>query len=198
MKRTTTAPPNISQVVDYSRRLLDVWAWIRTADSLLAAARLLEIEIEKQWSEVIVEDGRLISTSGRTDVHGAYFLLVAFALENFFKAARVNAERPKLRNRLMTSIPPFLKEHDLLVLASAAKLSVSLSEEDLLRRLCRNSVWAGRYPVPTGPTAAQAVAQYSDGRVYLTAYFAPADVENLRLLVGRIRTFAIESIEGDG
>ena len=196
MRKAQSVMPDAMQAIDYSQRLLDPRGWIHSADSLLAAARLLEIEIEKQWSEVVSEGGQIVSTSGRTEVHGPYFLLVAYALENFFKAARVCAERPRLRNRLITAIPSFLKEHDLLNLSSAARLSVSLEEEDLLRRLSRNSVWAGRYPVPTGPSAARAVEQYSDGRVYLTAYFAPADAAHLRRLVARIRAHALESIEG--
>jgi hypothetical protein len=192
----TKKVPDVAHAIDYSQRLLDSTGWIRCADSLLAAARLLEVEIEEQWSHLKVDQGQIVATSGRTAVSGPYFLLVAFALENFFKAVLLNAERPTLRNKLISSIPAFINEHDLLKLASAAKLSVFPEEEDLLRRLSRNSVWAGRYPVPTGPTAVQAVELYSDGRAYLTAYFASSDIERLRRLILRTRSLALESIEG--
>ena len=130
-KKAKGATTDLSQTIDYSQRLLDSRGWIRCADSLLFAARLLETEIRQQWSEVIVEDGQVVHTSGRQDVHGPYFLLIAFALENFFKAVRVSLERPQLRNRLIAVLPPFLNEHDLLKLASAAKLSVEATVSEL-------------------------------------------------------------------
>jgi hypothetical protein len=187
---------DLAHAIDYSQRLLDSTGWIRCADSLLEAARLLEVEIEEQWSHVKVDKGEVVATLGRTEIFGPYFLLVAFALEDFFKAVLLNAEKPTLRNKLISSIPRFIMQHDLVKLASAAKLSASLEEEDLLRRLSRNSVWAGRYPVPTEPTAVQAVELYSDGRAYLTAYFASSDIERLRRLILRARALTLESIEG--
>ena len=80
----------------------------------------------------------------------------------------------------------------------AGKLGFSLSvvEEDLLVRLSRNSVWAGRYPVPTGPDALSAMAEYADGRSYLTACFYPTDVEEIELLFERVRSTIISEVEG--
>lgn len=82
-------------------------------------------------------------------------------------------------------------------LADRVNLSVSVLDQDLLTRLSRNSIWAGRYPVPTTPDGARAVEQYADGRFYLTAFFGPKDVDRLRDLLERIRSFAISEV-GEG
>ena len=151
-------PTDYPNAIVFTERLWDTAAWIRKADELVAAARPLALEIRAQWAELVTEDGRVIHTSGRVDVHGAFFLLVAYAIENLAKAALIHRERAQFRNRLLKSLPSFLSSHDLMHLAGKLGFSLSVVEEDLLVRLSRNSVWAGRYPVPTGPDALSAPA----------------------------------------
>jgi hypothetical protein len=105
--------------------------------------------------------------------HGPYFVLIAYAIENLFKATLVHLNRESLRNRLLSSLPRYISEHDLIKLAHRVAFSVSVPDEDLLARLTRNSVLAGRYPVPTGPDGFRALEQYSDGLVYFTAFLLP-------------------------
>ena len=182
------------EAVQFSEQLADPQLWVSKAEELLAAARLLEPEIQAQWAEVKVEGRRITRTSGRTVIHGPYFLLVAYAVENLFKATLIHRNREELRSQLLLSIPLNMKEHDLVKLAHRVGFSISLLDEDLLVRLTRNSVWAGRYPVPTGPDGSRALKQYSNGRAHLTAYFVPQDANHLHDLLDRIRPFVCSDL----
>jgi hypothetical protein len=176
----------LPQAIQFSKSFADPHLWVRKAEELLAAARLIEAEIQAQWAEIEVEGIRIIRTSGRIDIQGPYFVLIAYAVENLFKATLVHLNRESLRNRLLSSLPRYVSEHDLIKLAHRVAFSVSVPDEDLLARLTRNSVWAGRYPVPTGPDGFRALEQYSDGRVYLTAFFAPKDIDRLHDLLSTL------------
>jgi len=185
----------LPQAIQFSKSFADPHLWVRKAEELLAAARLIEAEIQAQWAEIEVEGGRVIRTSGRINIQGPYFVLIAYAIENLFKATLVHLNRESLRNLLLSSLPRYVSEHDLIKLAHRVAFSVSVTDEDLLARLTRNSVWAGRYPVPTGPDGFRALEQYSDGRVYLTAFFAPKDIDRLHDLLNRIRSFVLAKLK---
>ena len=179
--------PNLHQAIQFSERLIDPLGWISKADDLLIAAAFLEIEIRSMWAEIEIDKGRVTRTSMRPNVQAQYFMLIAYAMENYFKALLVQRNRESLRNRLLRALPSYLKEHDLIKLAHRVKLSLSVSEEELLTRLSRNSVWAARYPVPIGPNGIRAMQEFSDGRSYLTAYFGPTDVDRLKEFTDRLR-----------
>jgi hypothetical protein len=182
-------PQEFPQAIQFSEQLANAELWIGKAEELLAAAKILEVDVVKYWSEVRVEDGRVVSTLGRKNVQGPYFLLTAYALENYFKALLVHKNRESFRNKLITKIPDYIKEHDLLRLAREVAMKLAVAEEDLLFRLSRNSIWAARYPVPTGPDGITAIQQFSDGKTYLIAYFRPEDVDRIHGFVNRLREY---------
>lgn len=187
-------PHEIQLAIQFSERLADPELWIGMADELLAAAGILQVEILQYWSEVYVEGVKVVSAPVRKNVQGAYFLLTAYALENYFKALLVHKNRETLRNRLLTKIPKYVQQHDLLQLSSEVGIKLTVVEEDLLSRLSRNSIWAGRYPVPTGPNSISAIRQFSDGKTYLVAYFRPADVDRINDFVDRLREYVAVQI----
>jgi len=189
-------PRRLYEAIQFSEQLSSPDLWLRKAEELLAAARFLENEIHAQWTEIEIENERIVRTSGRINVQGQYFLLVAYAAENFFKGLLVHRNRDKLRNWLLSSLPAYLKEHDLLKLAQRVGFSTAVPDQDLLARLSRNSIWAGRYPVPTGPDGVRAVQQYMDRRFYLTAFFAPKDVDRLHELLDRLRAWVVAELSG--
>ena len=190
-------PRRMFEAIQFSEQLSDPQLWLRKADELLAAARVLENEIQAQWAEIKVENGHIVSASGRIDVHAPYFLLVAYAVENFFKGLLVHRNRAELRGWVLSSLPQYLNEHDLIKLAKRVGFSTDVAEQDLLTRLSRNSIWAGRYPVPTGPDGTRALKQYKDGRVYLTALFYRDDARRVHDLLDRLRScVAAELSEG--
>jgi hypothetical protein len=69
-------------------------------------------------------------------------MLVAYAIENLFKALLIIQSKEKLNQELMLSyeLPKELKGHDLSVLAQKAKFDISHLEFNLLSRPCRNSI----------------------------------------------------------
>lgn len=187
-------PHEFQLAIQFSERLADPELWIRMAEELLAAARILQVDVVQYWSEVHVEGVRVVSAPCRKNVQGPYFLLTAYALENYFKALLMHKNRETLRNRLLTKIPNYVKQHDLLQLASEVGIKLTVIEEDLLCRLSRNSMWAGRYPVPTGPNSFSAIRQFSNGKTYLVAYFSPADIDRVNDFVDRLREYVTVEI----
>jgi len=187
-------PHQYLDAIQFSERIADPGLWIRCAEELLASAHILETEVKQYWAEVHVEGTRVVSAPSRPSPQGPYFLLAAYALENYFKAVLIHRNAEFLRNRLLSCIPGYLKKHDLVRLAEDTGLTLDVPEQELLSRLTRNSTWAARYPVPTGPDLLHAVTEFSDGRAYLTAYLAPGDVDRINAFVGRLSTFAHQEI----
>lgn len=174
----------------YTKALLCPRSWIQKADQLMEAAHLLEIELTRYWNSVSLEDEvpevppELVSLG---NLQAPYFMLVAFAIENYCKAELVQANKKELRNRILKRLPKYLNDHDLRRLVGRLKLSLSVREEELLARLTRCSLWVGRYPVPTGSNGMRNVEQFSDGRVYLLAQFTGADCQRIHDFVVRLR-----------
>ncbi len=77
-------------------------------------------------------------------------LLLGLALENAFKAAVVAKKAPQIKNGNLDMKPlgGGKAGHNLLSLASKAKLTTNESEEELLKRLTVFVTWAGRYQFP--------------------------------------------------
>jgi hypothetical protein len=81
-----------------------------------------------------------------------------------------------------------LKTHDLFALAKEVGLSTGTEEEDLLRRLTRSGIWAGRYPIPIDFGELAGVEQFSDGKIWSVSYLGGNDIDRLRELVRKIRS----------
>ena len=114
--------------IQFSERMADPALWMRCAKELLSSARILEREVEQYWAEVNVEGTRVVSAPSRPSPQGPYSMLVAYALENIFKALLIHRNAASLRNRLLTRIPAYLKEHDLVQLAKRAGVTLDVSE----------------------------------------------------------------------
>lgn len=189
-------PNHLYEAIAFSERLVDTDSWIEKADELLAASSILEKDIVAYWSAMSIENGRVAGIPNRRLVQGPYFLLIAYALENYFKALLVHRNRELLKNRLLSTLPDYLKKHDLIELGRDVSLKLDIAEEDLLLRLGRNSIWAARYPVPTGPCALAAMKKYSDGKHYMTAYLGPNDVSRIHGFIDRLRGLVLNEING--
>ena len=187
-KRMKTKTPRLDQYplfIQFSENLANPELWIRKAEELLVAAAILEAYVVRYWSKVRVsKQGRLTHLPRGKHVQGPYSLLIAYAIEDYFKALLVSKNPGGFRNRLLNDIPSYMKTHDLLQLGRNVGMTFTMVEEDLLVRLSRNSIWAARYPVPTGPTGISAIRQFSDGKTYLTAYFGPKDIRPNSLFSG--------------
>ncbi len=84
------------------------------------------------------------------NLHGPYFILVSYALENLFKALIVRERSDEISSQFLQTgrLPRLINEHDLVKLSKEANMEVDIKEEDILIRLSRQSKWKSRYPGP--------------------------------------------------
>jgi hypothetical protein len=162
--------------------------WLRTARSLVASAKELEPQISDFWKNLCVhaKDQSIPLKADR--YQGPYYMLLAFAVENLFKAAIIGCSSLLLKERFQLDgkFPKELQTHDLVELANKANFDFSVEEEDLLRRLTRHAIWAGRYPVPLNYKKSAGSEKFSDGHEYSVSWFGGKDVEKLNVLLARI------------
>jgi hypothetical protein len=197
MQKNRLQPNQLCQAIQYSERLTDVRLWINKADELVSAANLLEVEVLKYWSEIKVQNDRIVSIPDRKNVQEAYFLLIAYALENLLKAFLIHQNQKTLKGWLLKKLPGYLKKHDLVQLASKIKFNIDISEEEFLRRLSRFSVWAARYPVPIDSNALANMNKLSDGKAYFVAYYKPQDIGTIHNIIDRLRKHVVTEINNE-
>ena len=173
------------------------------ADELIAGANILEADVKKYWSEIqLDEHNQPVNTSGRKYVQGPYSLLIAYALENYFKALLIHRNKKDLKGWLLTELkktklPKCFFNHDLVRLASELKFKLDISEEELLCRLSRSSIWAARYPVPINAEGLANMKKFSTGESYFTAYYAPRDIKRIHNFIDRLRNEVLTEIENN-
>ncbi|MCJ7508031.1 MAG: hypothetical protein MUO85_04780, partial [candidate division Zixibacteria bacterium] len=180
-------PNQLLQAIQYSEQLADTGLWIRKADELISAANFLEAEVLKFWSEIKIENNQPVSNPNRKCLQEAYLLLIAYALENLLKALLIHQNQATLKGFLHLRIPEYLWSHDLIELASKIRFNIDVFEEELLLRLSRYSIWAARYPVPTGPDGLANMEKLSDGKAHFIAYYSPKDIDTIHNIINRLR-----------
>lgn len=167
-------------------QLLDPINWISSAEDLLASATLFDLEWQGYWKTKGAEQKK-------HEKHlKAHLMLLGFALENLLKALIVQDQRQALESEfeLKKELPQILNSHDLIKLAERARLHFSDDgTKELLARLTRHSVWAGRYPVPLRPShlpAEDVFGLSSSDLVPISAYFR-LDPRNTQILYQRAK-----------
>jgi hypothetical protein len=188
-------PTKIHLEIQFWETLRDTSKWIQQAEELLDAAYLLESEIQEYWSEVKIDFSQLDSKPKHKNVQSIYLLIIAYALENYFKAILIHKNRKELHSELLTEIPSYIFGHDLKELAKKTSINLTIDEEGLLTRLSRLSIWEARYPVPTRPNPISSIEQFSDGNNYFIAYTSPNDINLVHSFVQRIQENVIQEIE---
>jgi hypothetical protein len=182
----------------YFESLLNPDLWIGKAEELLAAAEALTPHIRSYWEivESDIHEGRYREGGKpphKTPVYfqAVYSMLIAYALENLFKAMIIGEQQDALRDQVRENggnLPTKVKGHNLIRLAKEARFKFNVMDEDLLIRLYRNSHWAGRYPVPVSSSGLQNIKVFTtDGKAHFTAFLSPNDIELLDDLVRRVK-----------
>jgi len=195
MGKKKLAPELLPLAIQFSETLMNSESWVRCAEELETAAGVLESEVRKYWDGVRLEEGQVvIQTPSRKNVQGQHLMLVAYAMENYFKALFIHRNKESLRHKLISDLPTEISTHNLIKLARVMDIPFEQGEEELLCRLSRYSVWAARYPTPVGPDLFSAVKELSDGRTYLMAYSAPTDLDRIQAFLSRLRTTVLEEI----
>ena len=150
----------------------------------------MEPEVVAIWESFreshVAKDSRKLKSD---EILSVYLMLIAFAVENLLKAELVRKSYSEFRQIFEASgkLPPLLKTHDLFMLAREAALTIRLEEEDLLRRLTRSAIWAGRYPLPIEFNKLAGGEEFSDGKVWSVSYLGGKDIQRLRKLIDKIR-----------
>jgi hypothetical protein len=175
--------------------------WLFRAEALLRCAAILEkawIDSRERW--LIAQGQTLINlTTGsephedlKTSLEGLLqfgpvaMMLRGFAAENLLKGLLVVRE-PEVWVRT-SSERLFSWTHDLVTLASDAKVSPSAAETEILRRLTIFVEWGGRYP-----TALKAQKQPKTGATWSTD-----DLPVIERLTGRLRELLENEIRNRG
>lgn len=183
----------------YSENMLDWDLWIGKAEELLSAAGALAPHIHSYWDIVMsnVKEGGY-GKGGKPPhkppvyIQAVFSMLIAYALENLFKAMIIGEQQDAFRNQIMSNagnLPAKIKSHDLIRLAKEAHFKFNVNDEDLLTRLYRNSDWAGRYPVPVSSSGLKNIKVFTtDGKGHFTAFLRPEDIDLLNDLVNRVKT----------
>ncbi len=159
--------------------------WIGKARNLFEAAKRLEPEVILVWESYRAHAKDATVPLKPDHFHGPYFMLLAFATENLFKAAAVarNGSKYKAAFRRTLKFPQELKKHDLVELAQLVGFTYSSEEEDLLRRLTRSAIWFGRYPAPLDYSEMSGQETFSDGNEFAVSWFGGNDVPRLNAFI---------------
>jgi len=178
---------NVHKNIYESRAFWDIH-WEEAARSLLKSSKEIEHKVIELWDNYSANH-KDKSVELKPDYYqGPYFLLLAFAVENMFKAVivRENAFEFKKHFKETSKFPKELQIHDLLILAEKAGLKYNTEEEDLLRRLTRNAIWAGRYPVPLNYQKSAPGEKFNDGKEYSVSWFGSNDVARLNEFILKV------------
>ncbi len=189
---------NMQLLIDYQDQVLTPHLWISQANELITASKKFEPSIKKYWLTVTnYYDSEKLTYSPPAGfkptklLQSTYFMLVAYAIENYFKAILVAHCKFAYRDEIVKTgkLPEALKKHNLIILAEKSKFSLNDIELNLLTRLYRNSLWQARYPVPTNAKGLKVMAIHN-GKAFMAAFLAPQDINNLTILVRRIKKFS--------
>ena len=189
---------NLHFLIEYQERVLTPFSWINQADELIQASKKLEPSIKKYWLTVSKYFDPKEGTYNpppefkpKKLLQATYFMLVAYAIENYFKAVLIAEFETTYKSEILRTgkLPSALNNHNLMNLAERIKFTLSSIDTSLLARLSRNSLWQGRYPVPVNADQLNSMAIHN-GNAYFTAFLAPPDIKNLNSLIRRIRKFS--------
>lgn len=185
-------------VGQYLEKLLDPRVWVNMADEMLEASKVLEPQLRQYWSVVMTREkerkynrGKEFPYSPPPNLHGPYFILVSYGLENLFKAIIVRERGDEIRSEFAQkgTLPSLIKRHNLVELSKNANIEMDIKEENVLTRLSRLSKWKSRYPVPVEVREIQNVIPNSDGKPIFTDYYAPGDLDQISAIVQKIRGY---------
>lgn len=167
--------------------------WIQKGIDLFESAKLLEPRIQELWGYWRSNSKGKPTTHVTNHFLVTYFMLMSFCVENFLKAALIQAGSAQYKRDFRSCVdsgtrsgkcfPADLKTHDLFDLSVKANLNLQEGEEDLLRRLSRCAEWAGRYPSPLRYEDMSGVERFSDGEDYSLSWFGGRDVEKLNSFI---------------
>ena len=196
---------NLQFVSFYLDQLLNPRRWVEIANEMIEATNILEPQLRKFW--IVATKNVQLEKLGKSDehsinpppnLHGPYFILTSYAIENLLKALIIRDRRDEIRSQFFQtgSLPRLINGHNLLRLSREAKIKMDVYEEDVLTRLSRQSKWKGRYPVPVELAEMRNIAKYSDGKSYFMDYYKLEDINLLNKIVKKLSDEIASSTSG--
>jgi hypothetical protein len=163
--------------------------WLYSALDLIESAKLLVPKIQEVWENLREHSSNQNIALIPNYYTGPYFMLMGFATENILKAGLVLRNESELRFDFQQTrrFPKLLEGHDLVKLAKKMNFQTGTDEEDLLRRLSRNTVWAGRYPIPIDFRKIKPTEIFTDGEERLITWNSKQDALRIENLITRMR-----------
>jgi hypothetical protein len=185
------SPPEARQLIrqrSYAVSLLSCNAWLAKAEELLGAAALLELQVLAVWQSRRASSESIGLPAGILEIH---LMLLAYAVENIFKAALVKARTQEFRDEFerTSRLPNELRKrgHRLIDLAQSVGFNPTRDEEGLLRKSTRASRWSGRYPVPVKLRERETSEVFRDGTSWPTAFNFRTDIDQVKDLILKIK-----------
>jgi hypothetical protein len=174
----------------FNERLKNSHLWFSKAEELIFVANILKNKINSLWREVLERKGEIFVDSSVVAIQEIYFMLTAFAIENFCKGIIVNQKEKEWEPKRFDKIPDILNNHDLLRLIKYAKLGIDLVDEEILEKLSRYAIWNARYHLPQFFNAIEKHKTLSDGSVCHVAHMAFSDLSHIEDIVRRLSDLA--------
>ena len=126
---------DIQSLIEYQERVLTPLNWIHQAEELILASKKLEPGIKEYWLTVSKYFDLNKGTYNpppdfrpEKPLQSVYFMLVAYGIENYFKAVLITENKEKYGQYVLTSgnLPKDLNGHDLIRLAKQTKLVLTV------------------------------------------------------------------------
>ncbi len=148
-----------------------VAAWVGSADSLLAAARVLRADRDASGVAPL-SVGDAVPDTGHTQP--SELMLKGYALECLLKALWVKRGNKLALNGILQRVKG-AAAHDLVQLSQKVGLAISPAEQDVLKRLSLFTTSVGRYPIPTHWTQTKIQKAFGGGSGPPTCWQTPSD-----------------------
>lgn len=177
-------------LLNYENKAFRDIHWLGKAKELIKTANLIEPILNQVW-ESVINNKRDCTKIEYNYYSGTYFMLIAFAFENIFKAMiiRNKLNYYKCMFRETNKFPKELQSHKLIELAKKSGFKYNFEQEDLLRRLTRSAIWFGRYPIPLSFRDSKSIELYEDGKKYKTDWFGSDDLNRVTRMIDHLKEY---------
>jgi len=128
-------------VGQYLEQLLNPRVWVNKADEMLEASKVLEPQLRQYWSVVMTREkerkykrGKEYPYTPPPNLHGPYFILVSYGLENLFKAIIVREQGDEIRSEFAQKgkLPSLIKGHNLVELSKKANIEMDITHQFII------------------------------------------------------------------
>ena len=120
-------------LIQYQEQVLAPVYWIKQADELIQASKKLEPSLKRYWVAVLEHFDPKKGTYNpppkfkpKKLLQAPYFMLVAYAIENYFKAVLIAQFEAAYKSEILRTgkLPRALNNHDLLGLAEGTNFKL--------------------------------------------------------------------------